>query len=100
MPGEARNVRPELIGMALRAVLKMKLNMGRLGNASLPPLGSWDLSRRDVVTTHPRILSAHLSRAFPGAVEFPRAAFRFSNLPDNRDQLATGPSALRDSATS
>ena len=100
MPGEARNVRPELVGMALRAVLKMKLNMGRLGNASLPPLGSWDLSPRDVVTTHPRILSAHLSRAFPGVAEFPRVAFRFSNLPDNRDQLATDPSALRDSATS
>ncbi len=42
MPGEARKVRPGLVGMALRAVPKMKLNMGRLGNASLPPLRSWD----------------------------------------------------------
>jgi len=84
MPGEARKVRPELVGMALR---KMKLNMGRLGNASLPPLGSWDFpgiwildsSPCDVVTPHPRILSAHLSRAFLKDAEFPRAAFRFSN---------------------
>ena len=83
MPGEARKVRPGLVGMALRAVPKMKLNMGRLGNASLPPLGllgfGLDSSPCDVVTTHPRTLSAHLSRAFPGAAEFPRAAFRFSN---------------------
>ena len=79
MPGEARKVRPGLGGMALPAVPKMKLNMGRPGNAALPPLGSWDLSPCDVVTPHPRILSAHLSRAFPGAAEFPRAAFRFSN---------------------
>ncbi len=79
MPGEARKVRPGSVGMALRAVPKMKLNMGRVGNAAQPPLASWDLSPRDVVTPHPRILSAHLSRAFPGAVEFPRAAFHFSN---------------------
>jgi hypothetical protein len=79
MPGEARKVRPGLVGMALRVAPKMKLNMGRLGNASLPPLGSWDFSPCDVVTTHPRTFSAHLSRAFPGAAEFPRAAFRFSN---------------------
>lgn len=79
MPGEARKVHPELVRMALRGVPKMKLNMGRLGNASLPPLGSWDLSPCGLVTTHPRILSAHLSHAFPGAVEFPRAAFHFSN---------------------
>ena len=78
MPDEARKVRLGLVGMALQ-VPKMKLNLGRLGNASLPPLGSWDLSPCDVVTPHPRILSAHLSRAFPGAAEFPRAAFRFSN---------------------
>jgi hypothetical protein len=87
MPGETRKVRPGLVGTALRAVPKMKLNMGRLGNASLPPLGSWDFpgiwildsSPCDVVTPHPRPFSAHLSRAFPGAAEFPRAAFRFSN---------------------
>ncbi len=79
MPGEAHKVRSGSVGMALRGVPKMKLNMGRLGNASLPPLGSWDLSPCDVVTPHPRILSAHLSRAFPGAEEFPRAALRFSN---------------------
>jgi len=89
MPGEAREVRPGLVAMALRAVPKMKLNMERLGNASLPPLGSWDSqgfafwildsSPCDVVTPHPRILSARLSRAFPGVAEFPRAAFRFSN---------------------
>ena len=78
MPGEARKVRPGSVGMALRAVAKMKLNMGRLGNASLPPLEFGDFVALDVIT-HPRILSAHLSRAFPGAAEFPRAAFRFSN---------------------
>src|SRR6476646_2323163 len=100
MPGEARKVRPELVGMALRAAPKMKLNMRRLGNASLPPLGSWDLSPCDVVTPHPGTSSAPLSRAFPGVAEFPRATLRFSDLPDNRDRLATGPSALRDSATS
>src|SRR4029077_16282886 len=100
MPGETPKVRPGLAGMALRAAPKMKLNKGRLGNASLPPLGSCDLSPCDVVTPHPRTPSAHLSRAFPGVAEFPRAVFRFSNLPDNPDRLATGPSALRDSATS
>src|SRR5205814_6343415 len=100
MPGEARKVRPGSVGMALQAAPKMKLNMGRLGNASLPPLGSWDLSPCDLVIPHPHRLSAHLSRAFPGVAEFPRAAFRFSNLPGNPDRLATGPSALRDSATS
>src|SRR6476659_9104772 len=100
MPGEARKVRPGSVGMALRAAPKMKINMRRLGNASLPPLSSCDLSPCDVVTPHPRILSAHLSRAFPAAAEFPRAVFRFSNLPDNPGRLADGPSALRDSATS
>ena len=79
MPGEARKVCLGLAGIALRAIPKMKINVRRLGNASLPPLGSWDLSPCDLVTPHPRILSAHLSRAFPGAVEFPRAAFHFSN---------------------
>jgi hypothetical protein len=36
MPFETRKVRPGLVGMALRAVPKMKPNMGRLRSVSLP----------------------------------------------------------------
>src|SRR2546423_11073718 len=62
----------------LRALPKMKLNMDAL---EMRPYRrrEFGISSPCDTVTHPRTLSAHLSRAFPGAAEFPRAAFRFSN---------------------